>query len=96
MNRYHWLHGPVDLLKPGNTLQNITSKLHGKTKPRPKAFVKKQSIMECSPRLPQDTKSLIKKLPWKSNEDASQKSSWNETSLPMYQGHQTASAQFLQ
>ena len=36
----------------------------------------------------------FKKLLWKKSEVASQKSSWNKISLPIYQGHQTFSEQF--
>ena len=38
----------------------------------------------------------FEKLPWKPSEDASQISSWNQMSLPIYQGHQTPSAQLSQ
>ena len=36
------------------------------------------------------------KLLWKQNKDASKRSSWNQMSLPIYQGQQIASAQFRQ
>ena len=47
-----------------------------------KASYKKQSIIEYSPGL-QDTKSL--RSYWKPSKDASQKLSWNQKSLPIYQ-----------
>ena len=37
----------------------------------------------------------FEKLLWKPGEDASQKSSWNQMSTPIYHGHQTPWVQFL-
>ena len=37
---------------------------------------------------------VFEKLHWKPSEDTSQMSSWNQMSLPIYEGHQTHSSQF--
>ena len=50
--------------------------------------------MVHSPGLPQDK--VFEKLQWKPSEDASRRSSWNQMSLTILQGHQTPSVQFRQ
>ena len=76
---------------PSTTLQNSTPKLAGRNPENISHGALQLEILARTSRC-----QAFEKLLWKPSEDASQKSSWNQMSLPIYQGHQTPSAQFLQ
>ena len=89
--RNHWLQGPITPVVQGvywqlsTRLQNSIPKRAWQNQ---KAFPKKRSIMEHSPELPQDRKSSRR---WKLSKYASQRSSWNQMSFLIWQGHQILS-----
>ena len=93
-NWHHWFHGPgayipgVFLVQQSNRLQNSTPKRAGQN---PESISKETIYHQILARI-SSRYQVFMKLLWKPSEDASQKSSWNKISIPIYQLHQTASA----
>ena len=77
-------------LRPSTTLRTITPKRSGKN---PETIPQEVIYHGILPRTFSRYQAFKKPL-WKQSEDASQKSSWNQISIQIYQGHQTTSAQF--